>query len=530
MASSAIVLATEPGLGFHQGSAPPIAALTHRRLLGIGAIRRPLGPDASIAGTGVDLENGDGALTALFADPPLRVPATVTGAGLSFTGLITSVQLGAVVRLDLEAGGFWSLADTVPLRNTTAWGSYKTVQPLPQVYGRVTLTPVQYDQEGGVFVLADHAIQGVDEVLRDDVPTAAYKFRNGLDSTGHAVAFLDLAEPLADGERLTASVRGKPHAASGALLIHPAEVAHDFLANVCGFALALSDFDELRAQAAHLEVHGVIADATATIRAQVDEIMRSIGAVWSTAMPGFGRLWPWPDDANEPTRADIGARDTLSAASDHGSIYTVLRVLYDYDHAASRHRRALQVEAPDAIKQYGCIERELDARWLRSPPEAHALATRLLADAARPRWSLSADIALADVPPGTLVALAHPRAPLAGRLLVFDAEADLAANRLRLQLSAPAGAAPAIVLAKLSSAFDPVIVAAAGVIYQNGIATFTIKGDRGEPLRNAQVTLDGLTTRITDAGGRVQFSTGRGTHTLYIEAAGYAPMEIEVVV
>lgn len=521
-----IVLSTEPTLGFYDRGAQPEAAIVHRRMVALGYIRRPLGPDASIASTSVDLENGDGTLTALFADPPLRVPATIQSGDLTFTGLVASVALGATIRLDIEAGGFWSLADRVPLRNTTAWGNYKTVSPIPHGYGRVTLTPLQYDQEGRVFVLLDHAIQGVDEVTRDDVPTTAYKFRNGLDNTGRAVAFLELAEPLADGERLTASVRGKPHAVSGALLIHPAEVVHDFLANVCGFDLALSDFDELRAQTAHLEIHGLVADAGITIRAQVDEMMRSIGAVWSTAMPGFGRLWPWPDDANEPSRATIGPAAAFSAAADHGAIYTVLRVLYDYDHAAARHRRTLQVEAPEAIKLYGRIERELDARWLRSPPEAQALATRLLADSARPRWRMTAEFDLTDVPPGTIVTLAHPRAPLSGRHLVFDPEADPSANRLRLALDAPSGVAPAIVLAKLSSAFDPVIAAGGFADYSNGTATFKLIGNSGEPLSFAKVTLNGEVTRTADAGGVVQFVTGRGKYTLYIEAPGYGAIEI----
>lgn len=522
-----LIIATEPTLGFYRDGAPPAAAIVYRRLNSVGAIRRPLGPDASIASTSVELENGDGALTDFFSDPPLRTSATINSGALSFGGLIASVQLGAVIRLDIEAGGFWSLADKVPLRNTTAWGSYKNVQTIPHGYGRLTLTPIQYDKDGRVFVLLDHAIQGVDEVTRDDVPTAAYKFRNGLDTTGRAVAFLELAEPLADGERLAVTLRGKPHAVSGALLVHPAEVVHDFLANVCGFALALSDFDDLRAQTAHLEIHGLVNDAAHTIRAQVDEMMRSIGAVWSTAMPGFGRLWPWPDDANEPSRATIGPAATLTAVADHGAIYTVLRVLYDYDHAAARHRRALQVEAPDAIKLYGRIERELDARWLRSPPDAQALATRDLADNARPRWRMTADDDLDDVPPGTIVTLNHPRAPLSGRMLVFDAAADPSANRMSLALDAPAGAAPAIVLATLSSAFEPVIVAGAFATYSDGKATFKLIGDRGEPLRFARVTLDGLTTRTADNGGVVQFVTARGKHLLYVEAPGYAPIEIE---
>ena len=61
-------------------------------------------------------------------------------------------------------GFSYPLADPIPLRNTTVWGSFKDVQIIPHVYGRVCLAPIPYDNTGKLFVLADHGIQGVDEV------------------------------------------------------------------------------------------------------------------------------------------------------------------------------------------------------------------------------------------------------------------------------------------------------------------------------------------------------------------------------
>lgn len=101
------------------------------------------------------------------------------------------------------------LSDPLPLRLTTVWPDYETEAVIPWIFGRARVTPLRYDVSGRRFVLADHALAGVDSVTLDDAPIAGWSFANGADSTGHACAFLELAEPPGT-KKLAAEVRGLP--------------------------------------------------------------------------------------------------------------------------------------------------------------------------------------------------------------------------------------------------------------------------------------------------------------------------------
>lgn len=529
-------LETDPPMEFHHRfSAAANADMKFRRLAGIGPIRRPLSVDgqAENANVTVTIDNGDGRMTEFFALPPLRRHGRLlTAEGELFSGTVADCRLGAQIEITLEAGGSLPLSDRLPLRQSTVWGSYKDKRTLPIVYGRTVVEPIPYDNSGQVFVLADHACQGVDRVTRDDIATDAFAFYNDTDDTGHAIAVLELAEPLAHGEHLRVNLRGKQHPAHGGLLSNPAEVLWDLLANVIGLPVSLADLDQFRAETASagIEIGGIIDDASRTIRAQIDDICRSIGAVWSGGMPGIARLYPAPDSGETAwgTFTVFNSQELQCEVSQSGLV-TVLRVLYDY--ADGQPRRVVQFEAPEAIPAYGRIEREIDARWLRSPRLAADLGQRLLTYQARPVWRISwrADIRH-QTPPGVYVDLTHARAPVAGRVLVMNAELAPSTASVTLSAEAPAGPAPRIDMTRLSTAFEPEVASGANVTYSNGQATFIIVDDNGRPMIAAKVTLDGTETRLTDHQGRAQFATTRGRHLLYVEASGYTPMEIEVTI
>ena len=175
-------------------------------LAGLSTIRRPLSVPgiASAATSNMDaqLDNAGGELTALWGQrPPMRRAAQVlTPSGPIFDGVVTGLDLGAQASISLEAGMDRPLSDNVPLRTSTVWGGWRDVRVLPWGWGVVTITPIQYSDDQREFFLLDHPIAGVDEVKRDDVATQAFSWSNGVDSTGQAVSFLELAEPLADGE------------------------------------------------------------------------------------------------------------------------------------------------------------------------------------------------------------------------------------------------------------------------------------------------------------------------------------------
>ena len=514
-----------------------LGGLVVRALKSLPPIERPLSvPGIEAAPTSsmdVELDNADGALTRLWADrPPMRRAARVlTEDGVLFSGIVTGLQMGATVRVNLEAGMDRPLSDTVPLRTSAVWGGWREVRVLPWGWGTVTVSPIQYSADQRVFLLLDHPIAGVDEVKRDDVATPAYAWQNAVDSTGRAVAFLELAQPLAEGERLAVTLRGRMHPGTGRVLQTPAEILFDLLANLAGAPVQWADLDDYRTETAGLVLGGLVGDNTVTIRAAVDELMQSAGSAWSAGMPGVALTWPpLPDDAAPALRADALTAADMQAATQAGGIFTVLRVLYDYDHANARYRRAVQLRAPEAAKDYGELELEWNAPWLRTPRHAEALGQRMLAWLARPRWRMSWQQSFADVDTGAWAELAHPLAPISGRHRLLAARLDLSTASLECTAEAPVGAVPAIETTKLSTAFEPVIQPGITVEIAGNEIIFTARDEQGQVLPGARITLNGGATRIADAGGRVSFPVQRGRHVLLIEADGYPASEAVVVV
>lgn len=506
-------------------------------LTGISNIERPLSiPGISPASTSsmdAQLDNAAGAITRLWGDrPPMRRAVQVlTDAGPIFDGIVTALALSAQARISLEAGMDRPLSDNVPLRTSAVWGGWKDVRVIPWAWGQVTLQPLQYSDDQRLFVLADHPIAGVDEVKRDDVPIQAYAWRNGVDSTGHAVAFLELAQPLADGERLSATLRGRMHPATGRLLQTPAEILHDLLANLARAPVQWADLDDYRTATQELVLGGLLADNAVSIRSAVDALMQSCGGAWAAAMPGIAIAWPpLPDAAAPALRVDVLNASDVQAATQATGIYTVLRVLYDYDHALGRYRRAIQLQAPDAVKEYGTLELEWPAPWLRTPRHAEQLGQRMLAWLARPRWRVTWRQSSSGVATGAWVDVQHPLSPIAGRHRLLNARLDLSAASLECEIEAPVGPAPAIETMRLSTAFDPLIQPGITVEIGANEIIFTASDEQGQPLAGAKITLDGGLSRIADSAGRVSFPAARGRHVLRIEAKGFPASEAAVVV
>ncbi len=402
---------------------------------------------------------------------------------------------------------------------------------LPWAWGQVTLTPIQYSDDQRVFFLADHPIQGVDEVKRDDVATDAWAFYNGVDSTGRAVAFVELAMPLAEGERLAVGLRWRMHPDTGRLLQTPAEILHDVLANLARAPVQWADLDDYRTETAHIVLGGLLADNSISIRATVDGLLQSCGGAWAAAMPGVAITWPpLPDDAAPALRVDKLTAQGLQASTTAAGLHTAVRVLYDYDHAAQRYRRAIQLQAPEAVKDFGLLELEWPAPWLRTPRQAEELGQRVLGWLARPRWRVTWQHSFTDVATGGWVDIAHPLSPITGRHRLVSAELDLSAAGLACAVEAPVGPVPEIETTTLSTAFDPVIQPGVTVEVANGEIIFTARDEQGRPLAGAKITLDGGASRIADSAGRASFPVQRGRHVLLIEAQGYPASEVEVVV
>lgn len=154
----------------------------------------------------------------------------------------------------------------------------------------------------------------------------------------------------------------------------------------------------------------------------------------------------------------------------------------------------------------------------------------MLAWLARPRWKVTWQESYADVDTGAWVHIDHPLSPIAGRHRLISAELDLSAASLTCTVEAPVGDAPTIETTRLSSAFDPVIQPGVTVEVAGSEIIFTARDEQGRVLAGARITLNGQTTRIADSAGRVSFPVQRGRHVLLIEADGYPPAEVVVVV
>ena len=168
------------------------------------------------------------------------------------------------------------LSDLIPLRTTSAWPGYGSIEIIPRVYGRAHVAPLRYNATGTQYVLADHALAGVDAVTLDGKSLPGWTWNNGFDMTGHAASFLQLSSAPESGV-LAATVRG--------LSGNPANIIADIYPR--------NDLQDFRILCANQElVLGGALDTKMTIRAALTFVLDQIGAVWSAGLPGFTVSFP----------------------------------------------------------------------------------------------------------------------------------------------------------------------------------------------------------------------------------------------
>jgi len=425
----------------------------------------------------------------------------------------------------------------LPLRDTTAWGRFAAIRPLPRVYGRATLTPVPYDDSGRVFVVADHPIAGIVAVKRGQEDLTSWRLRHGPDTTGRTVAFLDLqAAVLEDQDSLSVTLDGLMDPVTGNLLTNPADVAADLLQWASGEAMDRTRFALWQAQCrrAGLEVAGVCADGTQTIRACLDVITGSAGSLWSGAMPGFGRLLPGLPGNESSYGISSRAIRSVRAQSGLDDIATVVTVNFGYDWSAGEYTGSVTYQAPEEIRRYGRVERTLEAPWLPAARQAAMLAAAHCGRYAVPRWTveITGDRSLSHVNVGERITCAHRLLPggAVASALVTGIDRDHAAGSMTLTADYPAAPCAGVEIAGWSGRFTPRAPAGTQVIIGKGSVTIIIADDSGTPLPGAIAAMDGVKTAIADASGRVTFSgVSAGRHSVEIRAAGYAAYTIEVI-
>lgn len=419
------------------------------------------------------------------------------------------------------------LSDQLPLRTSAAWPAFAKPEPLPTVYGRCTVPAVQYDASRKFWLVADHAIGGVDAVYRDDKPETAFAWRNSIDPAGHPIALIELSESLATSGTLTADVRGKIHPKSGRLLDNPADILQDIL-QMAGREVSDAEVADFRVMCAGMTVAGMLT-AGMTARAQLAELAESVGMLWSPALPGLARRWPVESRAeHEPIYARLGADDLADARSDCGldALYTVLTIEFDWNWAAGSARHSVTLRSSTA-DQYGERAATLQAKWLTSAAHAAARGTSWLQAHARPRWSISFEADLEPrIPPGGWFAMDHPLLPISGDFLALSAEWNWSSQRQKITTERAVGPIPTISVGAVGGLFDQPD-SGLRVTYANGVATLVIADLNGVPIRDAVVTFDAQKGK-TDRTGTVRFTAERGAHSVTVEASGFSSATAEI--
>lgn len=168
------------------------------------------------------------------------------------------------------------LSEDLPLRTSAALGDYNEDAVLPVIYGDLSQSAVPLVKISETeYLAADHPAT-VTAVYVDGQETQGWKSVTETDITGHAFCQITLAAKPEQGAEITASMQGKRHATTGALIEHPADVLQDLLS----LAGKSWDLSRLKSELPGVKIAGRL-DKTQSVRAWLDEITRSCGVVWA---------------------------------------------------------------------------------------------------------------------------------------------------------------------------------------------------------------------------------------------------------
>ena len=411
------------------------------------------------------------------------------------------------------------LSAPLPLRTTAVWPGFREPAPIPHRYGQAGGRLLQYSADRRVFVWADHPVAGVDAVLIGGQAVGNWQHRNGTDSTGQAVAFVEFDQPVEEGADLIARGRGKLGA--GGLMTNPADVLADILTTIARRPpIDLSDFRGACASAG-LEVGGSIERAD-ILRAVVRGLCASIGAVFSE-----GRAFLWPVDA--PTGGwRIGGEIELDASLQLDTLANDLTLRFAVEDG--QPRASVRIEAPDSVATYGRRERVEDAPWLTSPRVAIAVASRALRQQARPSWSAGTGIVERVLRIGDVVAIDHPTLPVQASAVVLGRELDAQDGSTRVRFELPVGDVPAVRLISQSAALDVQQYEAVVIETVGAERVLTLREADGRPIVGASCRLNDNITRLTDGAGRVSFPASAmppGVHVIQVLTSDGRQLAVE---
>jgi len=426
-----------------------------------------------------------------------------------------------------------SLSDPLPLRSTSGFPAYNTVQPLPHVYGVCRVAPIPYSADNRFHFIADHSILSVDAVAVDGKPIKAFQLHNTADATGHPIALLELQDS-AESSSIRADVNGKLNG-SGAVISNPAELVYDLLA-VAGIEIERSRLLDFRAQTANIALGGVIADDSASLRSVLTDILVSIGAVWTLGAPQIATLYPlFARPAGTPITLvpSLHIAD-LSSSTRADALHTALRYEYAQDYAAGKPSAALTLQSETA-QRYGKIVKTVRAPMVRNLASALSIATRMLQYGSVPVYRAQATLACGwkdeEIGPMDWIAAAHHNLPVSvsGEYFVTDSSGAIGGDSYELSLESITRSPPAVELIGQSSLFE-FVKSDLQYEYVDGVLTITVLNtETAATLKNASVTILGQ-EKFSDEKGIVKFRLDHGTYSIRIAAPGFASFTSELTI
>lgn len=409
------------------------------------------------------------------------------------------------------------LSDPVPLRTARMLGNYRDDLVLPLVYGDLTearFPTIRLADDR--FLTADHPMEITAAYIGDRV-TQGWQQAFDSDGQGHTWTELRLAAKAPADAVVTVAGRGKRNQKTNELLTNPADVVQDFLA-ICGRD---EDWSALRAEASRLglRVAGRIAQAL-VIRAQLDEILQSVGVIWTR---GMARVYPTSEapapvlDLHGPEFSDVDVRASVADAAD------ILRIAYDRCDATGRMQKHIELTA--SPERFGGVVKDVSYPWLRTPANAEAVGRPVLTRLAGERYNVMFKSRRSEIRPGMWVRpIAHPEWPLPGdgdpTIMVLGMELDGSKGSVSVAAAETVISAPIITVTSHSVAVPDTLGAQIDVAFVHGVATLTITDTDGRPVVDAFVALDGGPPKRTDALGQVSFVAKAGEHVLAVSAEG----------
>lgn len=415
------------------------------------------------------------------------------------------------------------LSEPLPLRTTRMLGDFADDRVLPHRLGDMRASRFELvkltDSE---WFAADHAMT-VTDVQIDDESVAGWDQQLRTDGAGNTWTVVRLAAAAPRDSSVTASGTGRLDDRTGRLIENPADVM-EYVLRLAGRA---EIFPQLRAEAAaeSLTLAGSL-DALKSIRSWLDEIAYSCGAIWTTEA---ARLYPTSTVVGPVAEFYPETAEKVVVESDVDDTCDVLRVSYDID--GSTDRAAHYIELSARPLRYGGVSKEVTLKWLRTPANAETVGRRMLQRMAGELYAVALTSDQTTIRPCQWARLNnHPQWPIdatspVGMVLATDVAPDQNSTEVVLEVVA---STPTVAVTAHSLAVPRGTSSALDVVYSNGVATFTITDENGQPIRDAFVSLDGGQAKRTDQQGRVSFEATPGAHVIAVDAAGYEPFQLGI--